>query len=43
MKVLKIYAEEDLLVAATEEVLKLLKEGYTSGIDPDWDILEEEP
>ena len=24
-----------------EEVLRLFKEGYTSGIDPDWEIVDE--
>lgn len=25
-----------------EEVLKLVRQGYTSGIDPTWDIVEDE-
>jgi len=25
-----------------EEVLKLIKEGYTSGIDPTWDLVKED-
>lgn len=38
-KTLTIDVEDDEdLILATEEVLRLLKEGYTSGIGPNWDI-----
>ena len=39
MRVLHIYEDEGhTLEETTKEVLKQLGEGYTSGIDPDWDI-----
>ena len=40
-KVLHIYYyEERDLIETVEEVIRLMKAGFTSGIDPDWDIEE---
>jgi len=42
MKIITIEIDEDNGVITTvEEVLRLLKGGYTSGIDPTWDIVED--
>jgi len=41
MKILHIYEEEETSLAeTTEKVLMRLREGFTSGFDPDWDIEE---
>lgn len=38
-KVLHIYQDEEHdLIGTAEEVIRLMKNGCTSGIDPDWDI-----
>ena len=43
MKILHIYTDEDhTLIETTEEVLRLLKQGFTSGIEPNFDIEEVE-
>jgi len=33
--------EEHYPEYVVEEVLRLIKEGYTSGIDPTWDLVED--
>jgi len=43
MKVLHIYEDEEhSLIETTKEVLRLLEDGFTSGINPNWDIEEVE-
>lgn len=41
LHILHIYEDEDHeLVETVEEVLRQLKMGCTSGVDPDWDMEE---
>ena len=40
MKQVIIDCDENLIEYTVEEVLRLIKEGYTSGIDPTWEIIE---
>lgn len=43
MRVLHIYEDEEhTLEETTQEVLRLLNKGFTSGVCPDWDIEEVE-
>jgi len=42
MKQLIIDFDENRIEYTLEEVLRLIKEGYTSGINPNWAIVEVE-
>lgn len=43
IKTISIYLNgDDDMVSAIEEVTRLIKEGYTSGFSPNWNITEQE-